>query len=54
MLILRKLFMCWAGLCGMVQRDDETHIWGECPRCGKRAGIISRADIRRYYLGNKN
>lgn len=47
-MIFRRLFLCWWGGCGMVQRDDATHVWGECLRCGKRAGVISRADIRRY------
>lgn len=47
-MILRKLLLCWWGACGMVQRGDATHVWGECPRCGKVAGLISREAIRRY------
>lgn len=47
MRFLRKMFVCWWGGCGMVQRDDNTHIWGECLRCGKVAGIVSREALRR-------
>jgi len=32
----------------MVQRDDDTHVWGECLKCGRIAGKISREAIRRY------
>lgn len=45
--MLRNL-MCRFGWCGMVTRSDDTHIWGECLRCGKRAGLISREAVRRY------
>ena len=45
---LRKLFICWWGGCGMVQRDDAVGCWGECLRCGKIAGWTSRAAIRAY------
>jgi hypothetical protein len=34
--------------CGMNQMSSDSHIWGECPRCGRVAGIISRESIRRY------
>jgi len=40
--------MCRLGWCGMVQKCDDTHLWGECQRCGRKAGIVSRASIRRY------
>lgn len=47
-MLLRKLFVCWWGGCGMSQRDNATHLWGECTRCGKVAGVISREAVRRY------
>lgn len=47
-MFLRKLFMCWPGFCGMATAGNETHLWGECPRCGKRAGVVSREALRRY------
>ena len=47
-MIFRKLFMCWSGFCGMVRRRDDTHLWAECPRCGKTAAKITREAVRRY------
>lgn len=47
-MLARKLLMCWWGACGMIQKANDTHIWGECPRCGKVAGLVSREFIRRY------
>lgn len=38
---------CWLGH-AMVTRDDNTHLWGECIHCGKRAGLISRKAVRAY------
>jgi hypothetical protein len=32
----------------MVPASDDKYLWGECPRCGKRAGVCSREAIRRY------
>lgn len=43
-----RSFKCWLGWCGMDQRANDTHIWGECPTCGKVAGIVSRESVRRY------
>lgn len=48
MIIARKLFLCWWGGCGMVQRGDDKYLWGECPGCGKVSGLVSREAIRRY------
>jgi len=45
---LRRLLMCPLGLCGMATQGNDTHLWGECPRCGKRAGVVSRASVRAY------
>jgi hypothetical protein len=45
---LRQIFMCPLNLCGMTTAGNETHLWGECPRCGKRAGVVSREAVRRY------
>lgn len=45
---LRKIIVCWWGGCGMVPRDDDTGCWGECLRCGKRAGFVDRATLRAY------
>lgn len=39
---------CWLGWCGMVQRSNDTHLWGECERCGKVAGLITREAVWRY------
>jgi phage FluMu protein Com len=32
----------------MAPRSNATHLWGECPRCGKIEGLTSREAIRRY------
>lgn len=48
MLLIRKLFVCWWGACGMIQRNDDIAIWGECPRCHKIAGYLTRDAIRAY------
>ena len=45
--IFRKA-MCRLGWCGMIQRSNDTHIWGECPQCGRVAGVVSRESVRRY------
>jgi hypothetical protein len=45
---LRRWLICPLQMCGFVQRDNETHIWGECLRCGKVSGKVSREAIRRY------
>lgn len=45
---VRKILMCWPGFCGMVTTGDDKYLWGECPSCGKRAGVVSREAIRRY------
>lgn len=39
---------CRFGFHAMVTRDDDTHLWGECIRCGKRAGLVSRKAVRAY------
>lgn len=46
--IWRRVFMCRFGLCGMVPNCNDQFLWGECQRCGKRAGVTSRAAIRAY------
>jgi hypothetical protein len=48
MIWLRKLFVCWWGGCGMVTQVNDTHVWGQCQRCGKTAGICTREALRRY------
>ena len=41
-------FMCWMGWCGdAVLKDDDTGIWGECVRCGRRHGFVDSATLRR-------
>lgn len=45
--LLRRI-MCHLEWCGMVQKSNNTHIWGECPRCGRVAGVVSRESVRRY------
>jgi hypothetical protein len=39
-------FRCWFGH-AMVTQSDDTHLWGECVRCGKRAGLVTRQAVRR-------
>lgn len=39
---------CWFGVHTMITGSDDTHLWGECIRCGKRAGVTSRNAIRLY------
>ena len=45
---LRKLFICPTGSCPFVQGEDDTGVWGECTICGKRAGFVSREELRSY------
>lgn len=45
---LRRHTICAAGMCGFKQQDDDTHVWGECTRCGRVAGVVSRTDLRRH------
>lgn len=46
--ILRKLFLCTTGSCLFVQGEDDTGLWGECTICGKRAGYVTREQLRSY------
>jgi hypothetical protein len=41
-------FICLIGWHAMTTRGDDTHLWGECVHCGKRAGLITREAVRRY------
>jgi hypothetical protein len=41
-------FVCLIGWHACVTRSDDTHLWGECIHCGKRAGLITREAVRRY------
>jgi hypothetical protein len=46
--VFQKLF-CKIGRClACVPKDDDTGCWGECIRCGRRHGFVSRADLRSY------
>lgn len=45
--LLRKL-SCTIGACPFKTNSDEHGVWGECTRCGKRAGYVTREQIRRY------
>lgn len=45
---LRKLFICPTGSCPFVQGEDDTGFWGECTICGKRAGFVTKEELRRY------
>ncbi len=40
--------VCLVGWHAMKPQSDDTHLWGECVHCGKRAGLISREAVRRY------
>lgn len=45
----RKIFICSLGLCqSFVSKSDDDTLWGECWRCGKVAGKISRQAVRDY------
>lgn len=45
----RRAVMCPLGLCRTFSTNEDEHgIWGECSKCGKRAGYISRATLRAY------
>lgn len=43
-----KLPMCWAGMCAYRTNSDDDGVWGECATCGKRAGYVSRQELRAY------
>jgi hypothetical protein len=46
---LRRHLICRFQMCQtFAQKDNDTHLWGECTVCGKRSGVISRAAVRRY------
>lgn len=40
--------LCWLSLCPFTSMDDDTGCWGQCIFCGKRAGFVSRAELRAY------
>jgi hypothetical protein len=45
----RENTLCRFGWCQTFKtKEDETHCWGECMRCGKVAGVVSRVALRRY------
>ena len=47
--ILRRVILCPFGQCQTFKHQaDDTGAWGECVKCGKRAGFISRDVLRRY------
>ncbi len=46
--IWRKLTTCWMGFCGFRTASDASGIWGECSTCGKRAGYVTRDELRAY------
>lgn len=47
--LARRLILCRLGLCQTFRPTwNDTHLWGECTLCGKRAGTISREAMRRY------
>lgn len=39
---------CSLGWCGCRAESNDTHCWGQCVECGKRFGVTSREDIRRF------
>lgn len=39
---------CALSMCPHVPKSDATGCWGECLRCGNRAGFVSREVLRRY------
>lgn len=46
---LRRHLICRFQMCQTFrQRENGTHIWGECTICGKQSGKTSREAIRRY------
>lgn len=46
--LIRRLTLCRMQMCPFTQGSDETGVWGECVRCGKRSGFIDRATLRAY------
>lgn len=47
--ILRKVFLCFFCQCQTFkQQSDETGCWGECTKCGKRSGFVSREALQEY------
>lgn len=45
--LLRRLFLCPTSLCETFKTaSDEDGMWGECVRCGKRVGYLSRLELR--------
>ena len=38
---------CLFQMCPFKPMDDETGCWGECVDCGKRAGFVDSATLRR-------
>lgn len=45
--LIRRLTLCRLGLCETFKTaSDESGIWGECQKCGKRVGHVDRAGLR--------
>jgi hypothetical protein len=42
-----RWFVCLFQMCPFVMKEDDGACWGECTVCGKRAGYITRAELRR-------
>lgn len=46
LIFLRKI-VCLFHMCPHAPASDDTGCWGECVICGKRAGFVGRATLRR-------
>lgn len=45
--LIRRLILCKLSLCETFKTaSDESGIWGECQKCGKRVGYVDRRSLR--------
>jgi hypothetical protein len=45
---LRRVFICWTGLCPCRHYEDNGGCGGQCVRCGRVVGYVTHAELRNY------
>lgn len=46
---LRRTLLCPLGLCETFKTASNDHgVWGQCEKCGKVSGYVSRSDLRKF------
>lgn len=45
---LTRRLLCFMQACPFVTQSDEGAVWGQCVYCEKRAGYVTRKDLRSH------